>query len=107
MYKAAAEDVSPEIKVADWWKNHETEIPAWAQAYKLILLVQSSSASTERVFPSCKTSLLISSTPFLKITFLYLACYSIMNVEVRIILGIIGQLESIIGLNPENRGIEE
>jgi len=30
-----------------------------------------------------------------------------MNVEVRIILGIIGQLESIIGLNPENRGIEE
>ena len=31
MYIAAAEDVSPEVKVADWWKNHETEIPAWAQ----------------------------------------------------------------------------
>jgi len=29
-----------------------------------------------------------------------------MNIEVRIILGIVGQLESIIGLNPENRGIE-
>jgi len=28
MYIAAAEDVSPEVKVADWWKNHETEIPA-------------------------------------------------------------------------------
>ena len=39
MYIAAAEDVSPEVKVADWWKNHETEIPAWAQACKLILLV--------------------------------------------------------------------
>jgi len=24
MYRAAAEDVSPEVKVADWWKNHET-----------------------------------------------------------------------------------
>jgi len=28
MYIAAAVDVSPEVKVADWWKNHETEIPA-------------------------------------------------------------------------------
>jgi len=34
-------------KVADWWKNHKTKIPAWAQACKLILLVQLSSASAE------------------------------------------------------------
>ena len=47
MYIAAAEDISPEVKVADWRKNHETEVPAWAQASKLILLVQLSSASAE------------------------------------------------------------
>ena len=45
MYIAATEDVSPEVKVVDWWKNREIEIPAWAQACKLILLVQPSSAS--------------------------------------------------------------
>ena len=49
-YIAAAEDVSPEVQVADWWKNHENEIPVWAEACKLILLVQPSSAAAERVF---------------------------------------------------------
>ena len=79
MYIAAAEDVSPEVKVADWWKNHETEIPAWAQACKLILLVQPSSASAERVF-----SILQNSThqQHSSLEDYYLACYSIMNVEV-------------------------
>jgi len=56
MYIAAAEDVSPEVKVAEWWKNHETEIPDWAQACKLILLVQLSSASAEQVFSILQNS---------------------------------------------------
>ena len=107
MYIAAAEDVSPEVKVADWWKNHETEIPAWAQACKLILLVQPSSASAERVFSILQNSFTHQQHSFLE-DYISVSCMLqfIMNVEVRIILGIIGQLESIIGLNPENRGIE-
>jgi len=51
MYRAAAEDVSPEVKVADWWKDYETEIPAWAQASDLFsrpLHLQSECS------PSCK-----------------------------------------------------
>ena len=75
MYIAAAEDVSPEDKVADWWKIM-TEIPAWTQACKLILYLFSRPLHLQsECSPSCKTPLLISSTPFLKITFLYLACY--------------------------------
>ena len=53
MYAAAAEDVSPEVEVTDWWKSHENELPSWA---KLILLVQPSSASAERVFSLLQNS---------------------------------------------------
>ena len=35
---------------AKWWKNHQNELPAWAEAYKLVLLVQPSSDAAERVF---------------------------------------------------------
>ena len=38
------------LLLVEWWKAHEPDIPTWADAYKLILLVQLSSAAAERVF---------------------------------------------------------
>ena len=49
-YQAAVEDVSADISVAEWWKNHEHELPSWSRACGLIMLVQPSSAAAERVF---------------------------------------------------------
>ncbi len=55
-YLAAAEDVSPEIQVTDWWKTHENELLAWSEACKLILLVQPSSVAAELVFSVLQNS---------------------------------------------------
>ena len=49
-YLAAAEDVSPREDPIGWWKSHEDDLPHWAQSFKLVLLVQPSSAAAERVF---------------------------------------------------------
>ena len=49
-YLAAAEAVSPDVETLSWWKNHQNQIPTWAKAFKLILLVQPSSTAAERVF---------------------------------------------------------
>ena len=45
-YLAAAGGVATTI---DWWKGHEHELPHWSAAFKLIALVQPSSAACERV----------------------------------------------------------
>ena len=42
--------MSADISVAEWWKNHEHELPSWSRACGLIMLVQPSSAAAERVF---------------------------------------------------------
>ena len=49
-YLAMAEDVSPSVDKNDWWMKHETELPHWSRACKMVLLVQPSSAAAERVF---------------------------------------------------------
>ena len=49
-YIAVATDVNPDINVLTWWEIHEEEIPNWAKACKKILLIQPSSAASERVF---------------------------------------------------------
>ena len=46
-YLALAEDVSPSVDKDDWWRKHETELPHWSKACKMVL---SSSAVAERVF---------------------------------------------------------
>ena len=46
-YLSLAEDVSPDVNVTSWWKNHEQEIPSWGAACNL---VQPSRAAAERVF---------------------------------------------------------
>ena len=47
---AASEDVSTDIDPVVWWKNHAIELPNWAAVFRLVLLVQPSSAAAERVF---------------------------------------------------------
>ena len=49
-YMAASEDVPTDINPVAWWKNHAMELPKWANAFKLVQLVQPSSAAAERVF---------------------------------------------------------
>ena len=50
---AASEDVPrlpTDINPVAWWKSHAMELPKWANAFRLVLLVQPSSAAAERVF---------------------------------------------------------
>ena len=47
---AAAEDVCEEVDVVGWWKGHKSNLPKWASAFELLILVQPSSAGAERVF---------------------------------------------------------
>ena len=51
-YIAAAEDVSEGVDPLKWWRAKEdgASMLNWVKALKLILLVQPSSASAERVF---------------------------------------------------------
>jgi len=55
-YIAAATDVNPDIIVLIWWEIHQQEIPNWAKARKKILLIQPSSAASERVFSLLENS---------------------------------------------------
>ena len=55
-YLAAAEDVSSEMDPMMWWKSRETELPKWANACKLVVLVQLSSAAAEHVFSILSSS---------------------------------------------------
>ena len=55
-YIAAAEDVNSEYSPLDFWKSHETVLPAWAEAVKKVLLVQPSSAAPECTFSLLKCS---------------------------------------------------
>ena len=54
MYLAASEDVSTQTDAIA--KLHETELPNWDNACRLILLVQPSSAASERVFSILNSS---------------------------------------------------
>ena len=51
---AAAEDVCSEYSPLDFWKNHETTLPAWGEAANKVLSVQPSSAAAERIFSLLK-----------------------------------------------------
>ena len=55
-YIAAAAGVRPDIDVTTWWSQHERELPNWAAACKKVLLIQPSSAASERVFSLLENS---------------------------------------------------
>ena len=51
-YLAKASQVNPEgnFDLLKWWNTHETELPCWSATFKKVLLIQPSSAASERVF---------------------------------------------------------
>ena len=55
-YKATVDDIDPSVDTHDWWQRHRQEVPHWCTAFKLVLLVQPSSAAAERVFALLQNS---------------------------------------------------
>ena len=54
-YMAASEDVPrlpTDINPVAWWKSYAMELPKWANAFRLVLSVQPSSAAAESLFNS-------------------------------------------------------
>ena len=46
----ACEDFHSSVDPINWWKSHGEEFTTWYESFKLVLLVQPSSAAAERVF---------------------------------------------------------
>jgi len=55
-YLAKVSDIDPSIDILQWWKQNESALPCWAAAARKVLLVQPSSAASERVFSLLKAS---------------------------------------------------
>ena len=55
-YLAAAESVTCEADPLLFWRRHASQLPNWAEAAKMVLLVQPSSAASERVFSLLRNS---------------------------------------------------
>ena len=49
-YVSAVEDIDKDIDVLQWWRKQEKDLPHWSMALNTALLVQPSSAASERVF---------------------------------------------------------
>ena len=56
LYAAAAEDIDPSSDPLLFWERHESDLPNWSRAAKQVLLVQPSSAASERVFSLLRNS---------------------------------------------------
>ena len=48
-YVAASENTDPS-KTREFWMNHKDQLPTWCSSYQKVMLVQPSSAASERVF---------------------------------------------------------
>ena len=55
-YLSKVSDIDPSIDIIHWWKQNESALPCWAAAVRKVLLVQPSSAASERVFSLLKSS---------------------------------------------------
>ena len=55
-YFAKVTDIDPSIDILQWWNQNESALPCWAAAARKVLLVQPSSAASERVFSLLKAS---------------------------------------------------
>ena len=49
-YLAAANGTSVDADKLEWWKNYAVQLPFWSTGCRAILLLQTSSATAERVF---------------------------------------------------------
>ena len=55
-YLAKVSDIDSSIDILQWWRQNESGLPCWAAAARKVLLVQPSSAASERVFSLLKAS---------------------------------------------------
>ena len=55
-YLARCADTDDSVCPLDWWKRNSTDLPKWSAAAAKVLLIQPSSAATERVFSLLKAS---------------------------------------------------
>ena len=55
-YLSLAKDVAPTIDPLKWWDGHQNDLPNWSKALEDVLLVQPTSAASERVFSMLKQS---------------------------------------------------
>ena len=56
MYLAKEDGIDNDVDPIGWWKANEADLPFWSAAAKLVLLMQPSSASSERVFSILTTT---------------------------------------------------
>ena len=56
LYVAAVEDISGDLDAILFWKQYANNIPTWKETTAKVLLLQPSSAATERVFSILKNS---------------------------------------------------
>ena len=62
-YLAKTNGISTDVDALDWFRRNEGELPYWSAAFKLLALIQPSSAAAERIFSllnasfsSCQTN---------------------------------------------------
>ena len=48
--KASQVNAESDVKLLKWWETHASELPCWSSTFKKVLLIQPSSAASERVF---------------------------------------------------------
>ena len=56
LYLAKAADTHSSINALEWWKMNMNYLPKWVSALQKVLLIQPSSAASERVFSLLKAS---------------------------------------------------
>ena len=56
VYLAKCADTGENFCALKWWKMNSQQLPTWAASAKKVLLVQPSSAASERVFSLLKAS---------------------------------------------------
>jgi len=55
-YLTKTADVSEQFDPLEWWKLNSSELPKWSYAARKVLVLQPSSAASERVFSLLKAS---------------------------------------------------
>ena len=56
LYLAKAADVDTSVDPINWWRQNQIHLPKWSSALQKVLLIQPSSAASERVFSLLNSS---------------------------------------------------
>ena len=83
LYLSTIVDLADSIDCLDWWKSHAKELPMWSYAAWLTLLMQPSSAASERVFSILNSSFKINKTILYKIMWKPVSCCNKTKVKIK------------------------